>query len=135
VSCDRLVTRVLQVGAPAVALALLAAGCTVGRYYTGVPLRNEPAAIVEGQSTRGDVLRLFGPPDQIMQYGAGDAFVYAYEQQNYSSLRVQDPIVRFTWFTYTRTLSQRDRLVVLFDLRGVVTGVSIDHHTEELPVL
>ncbi len=115
--------------------ALCVTGCTVTRYYKGTPLRADPSALVEGQSAKSDVLRIFGPPDQITHQADGDAFVYAYERQNYSSLRIQDPIIRINWFTYTRQLGNRDRLVVLFDYAGVVRGVAIDHHTEEMPVL
>lgn len=98
-------------------------------------MHGDPAALVEGQSSKGDVLRLFGPPDQITHQTDGDVFVYAYERQNYSSIRVRDPITGTTWFTYTRQLDNHDRLVVLFDYLGVVRGVAVDHHTEEMPVL
>ncbi len=115
--------------------ALLIGGCTIGRYYNGVPLRADPSALQEGESTRHDVLTVFGPPDRILQNASGDTFIYEYERENYSSFRLQDPIIRFTWFTYTRSLGQRDRLVVVFDLSGIVRGVAVDQHTEELPML
>ena len=115
--------------------ALLLGGCTIGRYYNGAPLRAAPSSLVEGQSTKHDVLRLFGPPTQITHQTDGDAFVYTYVQDNYSSFRVQDPILGVNWFTYTRQLENRDRLLVLFDFTGVVRSVAIDHHVEEMPVL
>lgn len=117
-----------------VALAGLG-GCTVARYYQDVPLRGDPAALVEGHSTKSDVLRLFGPPQRIEHQTDGDTFVYAYERENYSSFRVQDPITGINWFTYTRQLDNHDRLVVLFDYAGTVRGIAVDHHTEEMPVL
>ena len=126
-------TRPLAIAA--VAVAVLAGGCTVGRYYRGVPLRADPNGLQEGESTRHDVLRLFGPPDRILQNASGDTFIYEYERENYSSFRLQDPVLRFTWFTYSRSLGQRDRLVVVLDLSGVVRGVALDQHTEELPML
>jgi outer membrane protein assembly factor BamE (lipoprotein component of BamABCDE complex) len=110
-------------------------GCTVARYYKDAPLRGDAQALVEGQSTKSDVLRLFGPPQQIQHQTDGDAFLYAYERENYSSFRVQDPITGINWFTYTRQLDNHDRLVVLFDFAGVVRGVAVDHHTEGMPVL
>jgi len=119
----------------AVTVAVLVGGCTVGRYYRGVPLRADPNSLQEGESTRRDVLRLFGPPDRILQNASGDTFIYEYERENYSSFRLQDPVIRFTWFTYSRSLGQRDRLVVVFDLSGVVRGVAVDQHTEDLPML
>lgn len=115
--------------------ATLASGCTVARYYQDVPLRGDPSVLVEGESTKSDVLRLFGPPQQIQHQTNGDTFVYAYERTNYSSLRLQDPITRINWFTYIRQLDNHDRLVVLFDFAGVVRGVAVDHHTQEMPVL
>jgi hypothetical protein len=114
---------------------MLVSGCTVARYYQDVPLRGDPSVLVEGQSTKSDVLRLFGPPQQIQHQTNGDTFVYAYEQTNYSSLRLQDPITRINWFTYIRQLDNHDRLVVLFDFAGVVRGVAVDHHTQDMPVL
>ena len=54
-------------------------------------MRAEPSTLVQGQSTKSDVLRLFGPPTQIMHQTDGDAFVYTYRQYNYSSFHVQDP--------------------------------------------
>ncbi len=116
-------------------LALAAPGCTIGRYYSGAPLRAEPATLVAGQSTKHDVLQLFGPPTQIMHQTDGEAFVYTYEQYNYSAFHLQDPITGISWFTYSRSLDNHDRLLVLFDFTGVVRSVAIDHHVEAMPVL
>jgi len=84
---------------------------------------------------REDVLRLFGPPTQIIHRTDGDAFEYTYQQYNYSSLQLQDPITGINWFTYTREFDNRDRLLVLFDFTGVVRSVAVDHHVGEMPVL
>ena len=116
-------------------VATLASGCTVARYYQDVPLRGDPSVLVEGESTKSDVLRLFGPPQQIQHQTNGDTFVYAYERTNYSSLRLQDPITRINWFTFIRQFDNHDRLVVLFDFAGIVRGVAVDRHTQEMPVL
>lgn len=117
------------------ALVSVTGGCTIGRYYDGSPLRGEPSKLVEGQSTKHDVLQIFGPPTQIMHQTDGDAFVYTYQQYNYSSFRVQDPILGYNWFTYSRQLENRDRLLVLFDFTGVVRSIAIDHHVEAMPLL
>lgn len=124
----------LRAGALA-GLICATAGCTIGRYYNGAPLRAEPTAIVQGQSTKSDVLRQFGPPTQIMHQTDGDAFVYLYEQYNYSSFHLQDPITAINWFTYSRSLDNRDRLLVTFDFTGVVRGVAIDHQVAAMPSL
>ncbi len=117
------------------ALACATVGCTIARYYSGAPLRAEPTSLVAGQSTKHDVLQLFGPPTQIMHQTDGEAFVYTYEQYNYSSFHLQDPITGINWFTYSRELGNRDRLLVLFDFTGVVRSVAIDHQVAQMPVL
>jgi outer membrane protein assembly factor BamE (lipoprotein component of BamABCDE complex) len=117
------------------AVSLLCGACTIGRYYTGAPLRGDASALIEGQSTKSDVLRLFGPPTGISHQTDGDAFVYLYVKQNTSTLNVRDPVIGYTWFTYSRSLSNRDTLVVLFDFRGIVRSVAVAHEVEEMPVL
>jgi outer membrane protein assembly factor BamE (lipoprotein component of BamABCDE complex) len=119
----------------AVALALCGAGCTIGRFYNGAPLRGDPSALAEGRSTKADVLRLFGPPTQITHQTDGDTFMYLYRKQNSSSLRLQDPITGISWFTYSRLLEDRDTLVVLFDFNGIVRAVAVEHRTGEMPAL
>lgn len=111
-------------------------GCVITRYYAGAPLHGDPAVVVKGQSTKSDVLQLFGPPTQITHQTDGDAFVYAYGRWNYSSITVAEPI--FTGqriFTYTRGFDGRDTLVVLFDFYGVVRGVAVQHQTGKMPAL
>jgi outer membrane protein assembly factor BamE (lipoprotein component of BamABCDE complex) len=124
-----LAARVIAVGA----LVLLAA-CTIGRSYRGVPLRADPAQIVEGKTTRSEVLKLFGPPTTINHQTTGDAFVYLYEQRNSTTLRIQDPFTNINWFTYNRANEQYDRLVVVFDFYGVVQGVGHEREAEEMPI-
>ena len=110
-------------------------GCTITRAYRGAPLRAQPAEIVEGQSTRSDVLRLFGPPDLISHQTNGDAFLYRMEQQNSWTFRIWDPITRNTWFTYSNQHNARDAMLVMFDFTGVVRGVGVEHRIEDLPFL
>lgn len=131
----RLLLAAIRLSATCLVAAVAMGGCTIARYYKDAPLRGDPSALVEGQSTKSDVLRLFGPPVRIMHQTDGDTFIYAYERENYSSFRVQDPITGINWFTYTRQLDNNDRLVVLFDYAGVVRGVAVDHQTENMPVL
>ncbi|MFI5398172.1 MAG: hypothetical protein ACHQ9S_21765 [Candidatus Binatia bacterium] len=117
------------------ALALAAPGCTIARYYSGVPLRADAAILVEGESSKSDVLRIFGPPTQITHQTDGDAFVYAYDRVNFSSITLQEPITGQRVFTYRREFSNRDRLIVLFDFTGIVRGVAVDRHTQDMPAL
>ncbi len=115
---------------------LLLGGCVIARYHNGAPLHGDPAALVKGQSTKSDVLQLFGPPTQITHQTDGDAFVYTYGRWNYSSITLAEPI--FTGqriFTYTRGFDDRDTLVVLFDFYGVVRSVAVERRTEKMPPL
>jgi outer membrane protein assembly factor BamE (lipoprotein component of BamABCDE complex) len=117
------------------ALVCLTAGCTIARWYAGVPLRGDPAVLVKGESTKSDVLQLFGPPTQITHQTDGDVFVYTYDRWNYSSFTVAEPITGQRVFTYTRGFNNRDRLVVLFDYFGVVRGLAVERETKQLPTL
>jgi len=112
-----------------------AGGCTIGRYYTNTPLRGDPAMLVEGRTTRSEVLRLFGPPTTITHQTDGDAFVYLYRQINASTFRLRDPVIGYNWFTYDRQVDRRDTLVVILDFTGVVQSYAIDHRVEDMPPL
>jgi hypothetical protein len=120
----------------AVALMSACCGCTISRLYGGAQLRGDPAQIVQGTSTRGDVLKLFGPPDTIEHQTSGDAFVYRYRQVNSASITIREPVfVRQTIFQFSRTFDNSDVLIVLFDFNGLVSGVALKRDTEEMPAL
>ncbi len=109
----------------ALAALVLLEGCTVARWYAGVPLHAEPTVLVEGASTKSEVLQIFGAPTQITHQTDGDTFVYAYDRWNYSSFSIAEPFTGQRLFTYTRGFNNRDRLVVLFDYGGVVRAVAV----------
>ncbi len=117
------------------ALTACANGCTIVRYYENAPLHGDPSQLVEGQSTKSEVLQRFGPPTQITHQTDGDVFVYVYSRENSSTFTVTEPFTRQRIFTYRREFDNRDTLVVIFDFTGVVHGVAVDHQTEEMPVL
>jgi hypothetical protein len=131
----RIDSRYLQALVIAAGVTLLEGGCTIARWYSGVPLRGDPAVLVKGESTKSDVLQLFGPPTQMAHQTDGDAFIYAYDRWNYSSLTVAEPITGQRLFTYTWGFNNRDRLVVLFDYFGIVRGVAVERETEKMPPL
>lgn len=127
----RAVTRIGMV-----AMVLGGAGCTITRSYWGSPLRGDPSAIVEGRTTKAEVLRMFGPPDKITHQTDGDVFTYTYWRRNYSSFTVQEPVItQQRLFTYARQFDNRDALVVLFDFGGVVRGHSVDLEVDDMPAL
>lgn len=119
-----------------VALLQLCAGCTITRLYGGEQLRGDPAQIVQGKSTRSDVLKVLGPPDSIEHQVWGDAFVYRYRQVNSASITIDDFLFTGqTIFSFGRTFDNSDTLIVLFDFEGIVSAVAADRDTEEMPLL
>jgi hypothetical protein len=123
-------TRLL---APLVALAL-ASACTFVRTYSGNELAPGVDDRIEaGRSTKADVLRDLGPPDRLVRQYDGDVFVYAYIRRNVDTLELSEPVfTHLTIFSYTRTQEKSDRMVVLFDRNGTVTGVGFRRGTEQL---
>jgi hypothetical protein len=109
------------------ALLLLANGCTIGRWYVGSPLPADPREVlVVGQTQKGEVLAQLGPPDRILRYRGGDAFIYRHDQRNSSELNIgTPPFVGFGGyqvFTWEKVQDKSDRLMVFFDARGVVSS-------------
>jgi hypothetical protein len=84
----------------AVALQLCSA-CTITRLTAAPSCAAITTQIVQGKSTRHDVLRLLGPPDSIEHQTWGDAFIYRYRQVNSSSITIREPVfVRQTIFQF-----------------------------------
>jgi outer membrane protein assembly factor BamE (lipoprotein component of BamABCDE complex) len=112
----------------------LASACTLVRTYSGNELPPAIDAQIEaGRSTKADVLRDLGPPDRLVRQYDGDVFVYAYIRRNVDTLELSEPVfTRLTIFSYTRTQEKSDRMVVLFDRNGIVTGVGFRRGTEQL---
>ena len=111
-----------------------ASACTIVRTYTGSQLPPAvDAQIVAGRTTKAEVLRDLGPPDRLVRQYDGDVFVYAYTRSNENSLELSEPVfTRLLLFSYTKTQEMSDRMVVLFDRNGLVTGVGIRRGTEQL---
>jgi len=116
------------------AALVLASACTLVRTYSGNELPPAIDAQIEaGRSTKADVLRDLGPPDRLVRQYDGDVFVYAYIRRNADTLELSEPVFTgLTLFSYTRTQEKSDRMVVLFDRNGVVTGVGFRRGTEQL---
>ena len=116
------------------AALVLASACTLVRTYSGNELPPAVDVRIEaGRSTKADVLRELGPPDRLVRQYDGDVFVYAYIRRNVDTLELSEPVfTRLTIFSYTRTQEKSDRMVVLFDRNGIVTGVGFRRGTEQL---
>ena len=125
--------RCARVVAAALSLAL-APGCTIVRTYVGNELpAMMDAQLVPGTTTKAEVLRDLGPPDRLVRQYEGDVFVYAYVRRNLSSFDVTEPVfTRLRVFSYTKEQEKSDRMVMLFDRAGVLTGVGFRRGTEQL---
>jgi hypothetical protein len=116
--------------------AVAVSGCTLGRWYVGSPVREDPASVIAvGQSEKADVLAHFGPPDRILRQREGDVFIYRYEQRNSSELDISEPFWGFTLFSWDKVQDKSDRLMVFFDPTGVVSAFGYRHGREELEAL
>jgi outer membrane protein assembly factor BamE (lipoprotein component of BamABCDE complex) len=121
--------------AAGLALALALSGCTLERRYIGsqLPTENMDGQIVVGTTTKAQVLAQIGAPDELLRQFDGDVFVYRYLRVNSSEFVVEEPVITNTeLFTYKRVDEKSDRMVVLFDRSGVVSGVGVRMGTPEL---
>jgi len=113
---------------PLLAAVLMATSvaCTQVRVSVGSVPRAEPCEWVrEGQSTRADVLRVFGPPDRIERHRVGEVFSYEFSRRMSRSLTLGDPFVtQLILFGFTRTAELTQRFVVMFDRQGIVENVA-----------
>ena len=115
---------------------LVVTGCTIGRWYVGSPVGEDPAALLAvGETEKADVLAQFGPPDRILRQREGDVFIYRYEQRNSSELDISEPFWGFTLFSWDKVQDKSDRLMVFFDATGVVSAFGFRHGREELETL
>lgn len=115
-------------------VALALGGCTIGRQYIGSELSGDPRAVLEiGKSTKADALRELGPPERLVRQTDGDVFVYAFVRRNSSSFTIGDPIfTSLTIFSWSKTQEKSDRLVLVFDRSGTLTGSGYRKGTAEL---
>ncbi len=120
-------------------LVVLLPGCTIGRWYIGSPLRADPASLVVGATSKGEVLSSFGPPDRILRYRSGDAFIYRHDQLNSSELDIGVPPIfgfgGYPIFNGERTQDKSDQLMVFFDAEGRVSSFGYRQGRDELEPL
>ena len=114
--------------------AALSSGCIIARIYVGNELPPIPEEkLVPGTTTKAEVLRDFGPPDRLVRQYEGDVFVYAHLQRNVTGLLIEEPVITHAFlFSYTKEEEKSDRLVVMFDRSGVLTGVGFKRGTQQL---
>jgi hypothetical protein len=120
-----------------VVLGLLASACTIGRWYVGSPLLEDPhRVLVVGHTPKAEVLARLGPPNRILRHKSGDVFVYHHDQRNSSAVEIREPVVtRMTLFQWEKVQDKSDRLMVFFDTAGVVSSYGYRRGREELQPL
>lgn len=113
---------------------LASSGCTIGHRRVGNTVRAVPEIeLVIGQTTRADVLRVFGPPDKLVRRPDGDAFLYTQQREESQSFRIREPIVlRQDLYSWSESDARSDRLMILFDTQGRVTSYGFRRGTEEM---
>jgi hypothetical protein len=125
-----------RAAASALALALLAAapGCTVNRFYIGskLPIESMDGVLQVGTTTKAQVLATLGAPDEFLRQLDGDVFVYRYLRVNSQQIKIEEPIRSTDLYTYKRVDERSDRVVVMFDRNGLVSGVGVRLGTAEL---
>jgi outer membrane protein assembly factor BamE (lipoprotein component of BamABCDE complex) len=121
--------------AAGLAIALGAgAGCTIQHYYIGskLPTEGMDGTIHVGVTTKAQVLAQLGAPDELRRQFDGDVFVYRYMRMNSSQIKIEEPIRSTDLYVYKRVDEKSDRVVVLFDRAGLVSGVGVRMGTPEL---
>jgi len=115
-------------------LSIFLIGCSNGRVYVGSEIREVPNEKIRiGQTTKGEVLQIFGPPERIQRQFDGDVFVYAYLRKNSTKFTLEEPyLTNFALFQYTKIQQKKDILVILFDQEGVVKSFGYQRGTSEL---
>ena len=110
-----------RLAAGLVVLAALAwlPGCSISRFESGraVP---DTAALQVGVSTKADVMAALGPPLEVRRQFDGDLFIYR-RVLSQSRQILLFPLLPF--YADQRGSSRQEQVTLLFDPRGVLTGV------------
>jgi outer membrane protein assembly factor BamE (lipoprotein component of BamABCDE complex) len=112
-------------------LATLGAACVLTQTTDGTPL--VPTAverIVPGESTRADVMRLLGTPDEIVYSNREHDPLF---ERAFRYRRTRRKTTFFTLILFSASNSDRnnDHVVVFFDDRGVVADVGTRFDMDE----
>ncbi len=104
--------------------AVLNSGCVLSQSTTGTGLNEEQVDAIEvGVSTRADVARVFGAPDEIIYSNLEHdrLFERAYR---YSRKRTKTTFFTVILFSGARSDSNHDRVIIFFDDAGLVSDVA-----------
>jgi hypothetical protein len=94
----------------------MASGCAViGRGKDFRPIEEKTLAqVTPGKTTAADIMRLFGPPSQIVKLSNGNAYIYSRSLSKATGL----------WFvvvTFANYDTQHDRIVFFLNHQDLVT--------------
>jgi outer membrane protein assembly factor BamE (lipoprotein component of BamABCDE complex) len=104
-------------------LAGLASGCVLTQTTDGTPLAQDAVQqIVPGQSTRADVTRLLGTPDEVV-YSNREHDPLVERAFRYRRTRRKTTFFSLILFSASNSDQNSDHVVVFFDDRGVVEDV------------
>ncbi|MBI4615813.1 MAG: hypothetical protein HY720_19495 [Planctomycetes bacterium] len=95
------------------ALLALAAGCSIGDRWDGVPNRwqREKQSFQPGATTQADVLARLGPPSQVLALGERTVFYYLLEHERSETLNL-------ILYSQTKAHARYDRAIFFFDREG-----------------
>ncbi len=114
--------RNLTAGLVLVGVALPA--CVLSQTTDGTPItENRVSEIVVGRSTRADVAKALGAPDEIIYSNLEHDPLF---ERAYRYLRTKRKTTYFTiiLFSASRSDSNQDNVIVFFDDRGVVEDIA-----------
>ncbi len=106
-----------------VALPALLGGCILSQVTDGSPVDDERMmALLPGTSTRADVTRLLGPPDEIV-YSNREHDPLFEKAYMYKRPRTRTTAMFLLLFSTHRSDTKHDRVAVFFDEAGIVEHI------------
>ena len=108
--------RQLRIAMLLLMILVMASGCAViGRGKDFRPIEEKTLAqVTPGKTTAADIMRLFGPPSQIVKLSNGNAYIYSRSLSKATGL----------WFvvvTFANYDTQHDRIVFFLNHQDLVT--------------
>lgn len=110
------------------AWALALAGCTISREYVGGQLGEQQLKQLQELETKGEVLEILGPPNDMGLQPRESVFIYRVRREAADNLNLS--FFRAS-FDYEEIDRRTDRLIVFFDKQGRITRYGLDLASEE----
>jgi len=114
----------------ALCLGLLSSSCVLANTTDGIALEQDPVdQIVPGTSTRSDVTRLLGPPDEII-YSNQEHDPLFEQAYRYRRRKTKQTALFLLVFSTFRSDTRYDQVMVFFDEAGLVEHIGIELERE-----